>query len=285
MEEINWEQIFTKLKINTTELIEDLIMILIVVAILAIIYKIITALINRIISRHERKINDPRAKSLITILTLLKSFSRYTIYFIGFAIIINQLGFGSVLSNLVTAAGVGALVVSLGAQNTIGDMVAGGFILFEKQYAVGDYVKINDYVGTVSALAMRCTYLTTWKGEKIIIPNGQIKTVINYSGDFNMAVVDVPTPYEADSEKVLEIIKDVANNYYEQHQDICYDKPNVVAINDFGDSAVVMTIMQKAIGTNHFAIQRDLKMAVKKRFDEEGISIPYSQVVIHNSDL
>ena len=187
------------------------------------------------------------------------------------------------LSNIVTAAGVGALVISLGAQSVISDVIAGTFILFENQYRVGDYVQINnEYTGTVLSLAMRCTYLQTWKGEKIIIPNGQIKTVTNYSGEFNMAIVDIPTPYEEDSERILNIIKDIANKYYDEHLDICFEKPNVVAINSFDSSSITMTIYQKAKGRNHITIQRDLKLAVKKRFDQDGISIPYNQIVVHN---
>ena len=217
----------------------------------------------------------------MTFMTLLRSVSRYAIYFVAFCIIVNQLGYGSVLSNIITAAGVGALVISLGAQSVISDMIAGAFILFEQQFNVGDYVQINEYSGTISAMAMRCTYLETWKGERIIIPNGQIKTVINYSGKFNMAIIDVPTPYEADSEKVKAILQEEADKYYEENKNICYDKPIVLAIASFDESAVTMTVQMKAKGRNHFTIQRDLKMAIKKRFDKEGISIPYNQIVVH----
>ena len=46
----------------------------------------------------------------------------------------------------------------------------------------------------------------------------------------------------------------------------------------------MMTVQMKAKGRNHFTIQRDLKMAIKKRFDKEGISIPYNQIVVHEGD-
>lgn len=279
---INWEEIFDSLKFNINVLIKDLIFIAVVLIICSIIMKIISAFTSRGISRASKMPDDPKARSFISYMTLLRSFSRYTVYFIAFCLIINYLGFGSVLSNVITAAGVGALVISLGAQSIISDLIAGAFIIFEKQFNVGDFVQINDYTGTVTAIAMRCTYLESWKGEKIIIPNGQIKTVINYSGKFNMAVVDVPTPYEEDSERLIGILKDVADKYYEANKTICYDKPNVMAINSFDESAVTMSIYLKAKGRNHFAVQRGLKLAIKKRFDEEGISIPYNQIVVHN---
>lgn len=281
-EGINWEEVFKEFKINSTILIKDLFTIGIVILLSALAMKMVSSFTSRSIEKAKEKGDDPKAKSFITFMTLLRSFSRYAIYFIAFCIIINQLGYGSVLSNIITAAGVGALVISLGAQSVISDMIAGAFILFEHQFSVGDYVQINEYSGTVSAMAMRCTYLDTWKGERIIIPNGQIKTVINYSGKFNMAIVDVPTPYEADSEKVKAILQEEADRYYEANKKICYDKPQVLAIASFDESAVIMTVQMKAKGRNHFTIQRDLKMAIKKRFDKEGISIPYNQIVVHN---
>ena len=199
-------------------------------------------------------------------------------------LIINQLGFGNVLSNVVTAAGVGALIISLGAQSIIKDVIAGAIIMFERQYAVGDFVKINEHEGTVSSLAMRCTYLKNWKGQQIIIPNGQITTVINYSGEFNMAIVEVPVAYEEDTDRVFAVLKDVADRYYEENKEICYEEPSVLGINSFDESSLGFSIIMKAVKRNHYKIQRDLRVLIKKRFDEEGISIPFSQIVVHNGD-
>lgn len=280
--EINWKEVFSFLKINLNNLVGDFFYIVFVIIMSAIIMKLITTVTTRAMNKAKEKGDDPKAKSFITFLTLLRSVSRYAVYFIAFCLIINQLGYGSVLSNVITAAGVGALVISLGAQSVISDMIAGAFILFERQFNVGDFVQINEYSGTVSAMAMRCTYLDNWKGERIIIPNGQIKTVINYSGKFNMAIVDVPTPYEEDSDRIIAILKEEADKYYEENKKICYDKPQVLAIASFDESAVTMSIQMKAKGRNHFKIQRDLRLAIKKRFDKEGISIPYNQIVVHN---
>ena len=280
--EINWKEVFSFLKINLNNLVGDFFYIVFVILMSAIIMKLITTVTTRAMNKAKEKGDDPKAKSFITFLTLLRSVSRYAVYFIAFCLIINQLGYGSVLSNVITAAGVGALVISLGAQSVISDMIAGAFILFERQFNVGDFVQINEYSGTVSAMAMRCTYLDNWKGERIIIPNGQIKTVINYSGKFNMAIVDVPTPYEEDSDRIIAILKEEADKYYEENKKICYDKPQVLAIASFDESAVTMSIQMKAKGRNHFKIQRDLRLAIKKRFDKEGISIPYNQIVVHN---
>ena len=278
---INWKEIMEKLKLDMTTLVFDLIVIAVVLLVAKIVLAALSRFTTRVIDRSKKLDDEGRSKELITSMTLLRSAGRYAIYFVAICIIINQLGFGSALSNIVTAAGIGALVISLGAQSIIKDIIAGAFIMFERQYAVGDFVKINDYEGTVTSLAMRCTYLKNWKGEKIIVPNGQITTVVNYSGDFNMAIVDVPTPYEEDSDRIFKVLKEVADAYYKENQEICYDEPVVTGINSFDESSVGFTIYQKAVKRNHYQIQRGLRTAIKKRFDEEGISIPYSQIVIH----
>ncbi|MBQ6335414.1 MAG: mechanosensitive ion channel family protein [Erysipelotrichaceae bacterium] len=284
MSQIDWNEVLKELKINATSLVVGIIGILVVLLMAKIALALLTRFTTRLIKRGEAMEDKERGKELITSMTLVRSAGRYLIYFLATCIIINQLGYGSALSNVVTAASVGALVISLGAQSIIKDIIAGAFIIFERQYGVGDFVKINDFEGTVTSLAMRCTYLKTWKGEKIIIPNGQISTVVNYSGDFNMAIVEVPAPYEEDSDRIMNILKEIANSYYDSHQDICYEKPNVLGINSFDDSAVRYGIYQKAVKRNHYQIQRELKVLVKKRFDAEGISIPYSQVVVHQED-
>lgn len=281
MSKIDWKEIYERLKIDSTTLIVNLIQIAIILVIARIILTILSSFTSRVIRKAENLDDKTKSKNLVTSMTLFRSVGRYLIYFLALCVIINQLGFGSTLSNIVTAAGVGALVISLGAQSIIKDMLAGAFIMFEKQYGVGDYVKINGYEGRVISLAVRCTYLLNWKGQKVIIPNGQITTVENLSGDFNMAVVEVGTPYEEDSERVYQILKDIADKYYETHQDICYDKPFTAAITSFGDSSVGMAVYQKAKLRNHYQIERDLRMEIKKKFDKEGISIPYSQIVIH----
>ncbi|MBO4919126.1 MAG: mechanosensitive ion channel family protein [Erysipelotrichaceae bacterium] len=281
MSKIDWNEIYERLKIDSTTLIVNLILIAVILLIARIVLSVLTAFTSKVIRKAENLDDQTRSKNLVTSMTLFRSVGRYLVYFLAFCVIINQLGFGSTLSNIVTAAGVGALVISLGAQSIIKDMLAGAFIMFEKQYGVGDYVRINGYEGRVISLAVRCTYLLNWKGQKIIIPNGQITTVENLSGEFNMAVVQVGTPYEEDSERVYRILQDVADQYYEKHQDICYDKPIAAAITSFDDSSVGMAIYQKAKQRNHYRIERELRMEIKKRFDKEGISIPYSQIVIH----
>ena len=232
-----------------------------------------------------RKMEDrQRGKDIMTYMTVTRSIGRYVIYIIAVVAIGYWMGWGSAFSNILAAAGIGTLAISFGAQSIVQDVVTGFFLMFEKQYGVGDYVQINDYMGTVTAMAMRCTYLKTWKGETIVIPNGQIKTVTNYSGEFNMAIVEVPTSYDDDTRAVAALIMKTATTYYEAHPDICFDKPTVKVISSYGDSSVNITVQMKAVGRNHYTIQNDLRLLIKEAMEANGFSIPFNQLVIHQAD-
>ena len=278
---MNWNELLEQLGLTTSKLLIDLLIIIVVFVLAKLLHNALSRVTASVIHKAENDSNEEHAKELITGMTLLRSVSRYVIYFIAICIVINFLGYGSVASNMVAAAGIGALVISLGAQSIINDAITGFFIMFERQYAVGDYVRINDYEGTVTSLAMRCIYLRSWKGEKIVIPNGEIRTVINFSGEYNTAVVEVPLPYEIDLEETMKILQEEAEVFAQAHADICNEAPQVQALTSFEDSAQKLRVVQKVKGAVHWQFERELRLAIKKRLDQEGISIPYPQVVVH----
>ena len=276
-----WSEILDKLKMDLADLIVNVTVIVIVLIVAKLVLNRLSRTTQKVIDKAKNDTDSNRSKDLITSMTLLRSVGRYGIYFVAVSLIINQLGYGNVLTNVVTAAGVGALAISFAAQSILTDLIAGMFIMFEKQYRVGDYVAIAGYEGTVTSIAMRCTYLTSWKGEKIIIPNGQISSVVNYSTDYNMAVVHVPTPYDIDTEKVTEIITEVARQYCQNNPDLCRGEPNVVPVTAYNDSNIQISVYIKTAVRKQYTVQNQLRYQIKQRFDQEKISIPFPQVDVH----
>ena len=280
----NWNDIFTKYSDDIVKTAMNLLIIILVFLVARLLLNSLSKITGSVIEKAKGSSEESKSKELITSMTLLRSVSRYVIYFIALCISINILGFGSVAFNMVAAAGLGAIIVSVGAQRIIGDMFAGLFIMFERQYAVGDYVKINNYEGEVTSLAMRCTYLVTRTGERVIIPNGEIRTVINYSAKQSSAVVTVPTPYDADTEEVIRIVRETAAEYAKQHPDTCCGEPLITGISSFNSSSVDITVRQPTKGTEFLGVGNELRLAIKKRLDQEGINIPFTQLVVHQKE-
>ncbi|MBR0230193.1 MAG: mechanosensitive ion channel, partial [Erysipelotrichaceae bacterium] len=205
---MNWQELWQKILDNSQDIALKIIMIVLIFLVANLIIKVISHFTGRTIQKASDLADRERGKQITTLMTVTRSVSRYIIYFLAILFVLEQIGFGSSLSNLLVTAGVGSLIISLGAQTIINDFLAGMFILFEKQYSVGDYVKIGDYSGTVTSVAMRVTYLRNYEGQKIIIPNGQITSVINYGAAYNLAKLVVPTPYGADSRHMIEVIQE-----------------------------------------------------------------------------
>ena len=156
-------------------------------------------------ARYHR--TESGGKRTDTVMTLTRSFSRYLIYSVALVMALVELGVGDLVNNLIVTAGIGSVAIGFGAQSLVKDMVTGFFLMFENQFSVGDYIKVDGQEGYVEATAMRVTYLRTFKGEQIIIPNGNISQVINYTRGGYTAVVSVKVPFTMDADTVLEAVR------------------------------------------------------------------------------
>lgn len=236
--------------------------------------------LNRLARRHAPKSGTGDAgeaeqnayRRHKTLLILTKSVVRYALYFIAGVMILQQLGLNT--ASILAAAGIGGLAVGFGAQNLVRDVITGFFIIFEDQFAVGDEVSIGNYTGIVEEMGIRSTRLRGFGGEVYIIPNGQITEVTNFSGGSMRVMFDVGISYEADVDRALRVLADLCREVGSRIPGII-EGPQVLGVQELGDSSVNIRIYARARGTDRWAVERELKLAVKKRLDEEGIEIPY----------
>ena len=252
-------------------------------------YCIIVAAICYAVAKISRKItdklfalsknsvikNEAKAKTLKAVTT---SVIKFAIYFIGVLSILHQLGVSD--TSLAAVSGSIAVAIGLGAQNTVSDVIAGIFILIEDQFHVGDIITINGCTGTVETVTMRTTRLRDVDGTVYIIPNGNISTVTNKCKEFINAVVDVGISYEDDVDKAIEVLKDEMKKAWEEVSGMI-EEPNVLGITGLDDSAVTIRIVTKCETKENYKVERELRLRIKKRFDAEGITIPYPQRTVH----
>ena len=115
--------------------------------------KLVLNLISKLTARQIKKseeMPEMQARRVQTMMTMTRSTFRYIVYGICALMILAQLGFGNAINNLLLSAGIGSLALGIGAQSLIKDVVTGFFMMFEKQFSVGDYVKLDDIEGTVT---------------------------------------------------------------------------------------------------------------------------------------
>src|SRR5260370_35457318 len=136
---------------------------------------------------------------------------------------------------LLAIAGIVGLAFGFGAQSLVKDVISGAFIVLERQFSVGDVVKIGDRSGVVESLGLRTTILRDMEGTAHIVPNGKIEIVSVMTKDWSQFVLDVDVAYVADLDKAIETIQKVLNDYAEEFPSNVLGEPQVLGVESFGD--------------------------------------------------
>ena len=117
------------------------------------------------------------------------------------------------METILAAAGIGTVALGFSAQNSIRDMLAGIYILFDDQFAVGEYVTIDTLFGKVEEVELRVTKVRSDNGDLYIFANGDIRKVINHTRGNKAVDVDIPVAYSTDYKLVLKIGNEVCDVY------------------------------------------------------------------------
>lgn len=212
-----------------------------------------------------------------TVLTLLDGLVKYAC---AIAIIIFTLqALGVNAYAIFASVGILTLVIGLGCQSLIADIVAGMFIIFENEYNVGEIVTIDDFRGTVIEIGIRATKLLDYAGNIKIINNSDISNVVNMSRELSLAVVDCLFPYDVPVQHIEKILKDNFDLFRAKVPGIV-EGPFYKGVSDFGASNIAVTIIAKCLEEDRYQVQRDLMREYYIAFHNAGIDISYDQIVV-----
>ena len=179
-------------------------------------------------------------------------------------------------------AGIGilGLIVGLGAQPLIADIIAGLFIVFEKVFDVGDIIVVDGFRGTVKEIGIRTTQIVDTGGNVKIVNNSDVKTVINMTNQLSLAICEIGIEYGESLERVESILKDNLPAIKDAIPDI-KEGPFYKGVSELGDSAVVLRFVANCEEDMRYQIERDLNRQFKLLFDKYNINIPFTQVVVN----
>lgn len=188
-------------------------------------------------------------------------------------------------TSLIAVMGAAGLAVGLALQGSLANFAAGVLIVLFRPYRVGDWVEAAGISGAVTQVQILTTMLKTGDNKMIIVPNGQIMNSIitNYSANDTRRVdLTIGVGYDDDLDKVRSTIKSVID----ADDRVLADPACLIAVAELADSSVNFTVRPWAKTEHYWDVKFQLTEAIKKRFDQEGISIPFPQqdVHIHNSD-
>ena len=188
--------------------------------------------------------------------------------------------FGIDTATLLASAGILTLIVGLGAQTLVSDILAGLFIIFEGEFQVGDIVTIGDWRGTVVEIGIRTTKILDGSGNIKIISNSDVTGVINMTREYSYSWVDVGIEYGESLERVESILADEFPKIRERIPNIL-DGPFYKGVVSLGDNSVNIRIMVLCAEGDRVQMERDLNREMKLIFDRHNISIPYPQLVLN----
>ena len=230
----------------------------------------------RLIFKKKMEKSD-RAK---TVITLLDGLVKYGCAIAVIVFTLQALGVNAMA--IFASIGILTLVIGLGCQSLIADVVAGLFIVFENEYNVGEIIVIGDFRGTVIEIGVRATKILDYAGNIKIVNNSDVSNVINMSRELSLAVVDCEFPYDVPIEVVEKLLKDNFDDFKEKIPAII-EGPFYKGVSGYGDSNVAVMIVAKCMEEDRYQVQRDLLRAYRKVFTEAGIDLSFNQVVVNQA--
>ena len=213
----------------------------------------------------------------ITIARLLLNLAKWAIAIAAFFFILAAWGANATM--MLASAGVLTLIIGLGSQAIVADVLAGVFIVFEGDFQVGDIVIVDGWRGEVQAIGIRTTKLIDAGGNIKIVNNSDIRSIVNQTKDLSVAKCYVGVNYGDRIENVEKVIADNLDKIKEKIPAIV-EGPYYKGVSELADSAVVLLFVAKCKEEDIYQVQRDLNREIKIVFDDNNVGIPFPQVTI-----
>ena len=235
--------------------------------------RIVISIIVRGISKTMQK-NDVEK----TLETFVCNLVRMALLIVVVIAAIGQLGIQT--TSFIAIFGAAGLAVGLALQGSLSNFASGVLIVLFRPYKVGDFVEAAGIAGSVEQVQILTTIFKTGDNKQVIVPNSQImdSIITNYSANDTRRVdMVVGVSYDDDLDKVRKTLEDIVS----ADERVLADPPLMIAVSELADSSVNFVVRPWCATSDYWPLTWDLTEAIKKRFDQEGISFPFPQQDVH----
>ena len=191
---------------------------------------------------------------------------------------LNQLGIQT--TSFIAVIGAAGLAIGLAWQGSLANFAAGVLMIIFRPFKAGDYIEGAGVAGTVEEIQIFATQLKTPDNKTIIVPNAKMMgdNITNYSAkDTRRVDMVIGVGYGDDLKKVREILEDILA----KDDRFLEDPAPTIGVLELGDNSVNFAVRPWVKKEDYWGAYFDVTETVKRRFDEEGISIPYPQRDVH----
>lgn len=239
----------------------------------------VTRLISNITRKTVRKsVSHSKMDFSLLMQEFFVSIASKAVVFIGLLIALSQIGIE--LAPLLTGFGVAGIIIGFALQDTLSNFASGLMILIYRPYDVGDMVKVSGVQGTVKDMNLVSTTVQTIDNQRLVIPNNKIwGDVINNITAERVRRVDMVfgIGYSDDIDKA----KSVLNDIIIAHPLVLKKPEHMIKLHTLNTSSVDFVVRPWVKTDDYWDVYWDVTETVKKRFDEEGITIPFPQRDVH----
>ncbi|CAN3129794.1 mechanosensitive ion channel family protein [Mycobacterium sp. smrl_JER01] len=189
--------------------------------------------------------------------------------------VLNVLGVN--IAPFIASAGVVGLAIGFGAQNLVRDFVTGVFMLLEDQYGVGDTVDLGEAIGEVESVGLRITTVRDIDGTLWYVRNGEIARVGNMSQEYAVARIEVPVSLNADVDRAERVAVEAAEEAVADPAlaGKVIGEPEMLGVQELSPDLIRLRMTVKVRPNAQWAVQRKLRRAILRAYDEHGIDLPY----------
>lgn len=224
---------------------------------------------------------DNGSRKAKTISSLIRSIVKYISIIAAVCFIL--VAWGVDVAGIIAGVGVLTLIIGLGCQSLIQDVVSGLFIVFDDYFAAGDTVIIDGFRGTIVEVGLKTTKLQDFGGNIKSITNSSILTVVNMSRMRSVCSIKLAISYNEDVERVEALVANECEKLKTKIPNIT-EGPWYKGIDSIGESSVNLLVLAFTDEANRFQVTRDLTREFYLLFKKHNVIIPYSQVTINPQD-
>jgi len=219
-----------------------------------------------------------RSKTEDTVRIFVTNLLNTLLMIVVFIAAINQLGIQT--TSIIAVLGAAGLAIGLALQGSLSNFAAGILIVIYRPYKVGDYIQADNHLGTVDDIQIFSTVLRTPDNKIVVVPNGSIMngSIVNFSNQETRRIdIIASCGYNDDIDKVKLVLSDILAS----DERVLKDPKPRIAVSELADSSVNLIVRPWVKNSDYIDVLYSLTEEIKKRFDKEGISIPYPQSDVH----
>ncbi len=212
-----------------------------------------------------------------TVSSLVRSLIKWAVIIVAIFLILKKWGVDT--AKILASIGILALIIGLGCQTLISDIVAGIFLVADDAFEVGDIVVIDGFRGTVIEIGLKSTKIEDAGGNVKLVSNSAITSMVNLTDSLSLAIVEISIPYEENLARTETLLMERLKDMQKRIPSIV-EGPFYKGVEDMADSAVILKVIAKVKEEDRFQATRDMKRDIYIFLNENAITVPYPQLTI-----